>query len=101
MVNTRRMACSSEAKDGADIELCSCSSNQIFQVCGLKDLQALCVCDEDPTGKKLLPVGIPAEYSERGSPYAENFLFGNAGLSMNDLNNKGIVAFTALWPQRL
>jgi hypothetical protein len=31
---------------------------------------------------------------------AENFLFGNAGLSMNDLNNKGIVAFTVVWPQR-
>jgi hypothetical protein len=56
--------------------------------------------DEDPTGKKLLPTGIPAEYSERGSPDAENFLFGNAGLSMHDLNNKGIVAFTVVWPKR-
>ncbi len=74
--------------------------DQIFHVCGLKDLQALCVCDEDPTGTKLLPTGIPAEYSERGSPYVENFLFGNAGLSMNALNNKGIVAFTVVWPKR-
>lgn len=56
--------------------------------------------NEDPTGTKLMPTGIPAEYSERGSPYAENFLFGNAGLSMNDLNNKGIVAFTVKWPKR-
>ena len=49
----------------------NCVVDEIFQVCGLKDLQALCI-----------------------------FLFGNAGLSMNDLNNKGIVAFTVVWPQR-
>ncbi len=66
----------------------------------MKDLQALCVCDRDPTGKKLLPTGIPAEYSQKGSPYAENFLFGNAGLSFKDLNNKGIVVFTVKWPRR-
>ncbi len=47
-----------------------------------------------------LPTGIPAKCSERGSPYAENFLFGNAGLSMNDLNNKDIVVFTVKWPKR-
>ena len=51
------------------------------------------MCDEDPTGTKLLPTGIPEEYSQKGSPYAENFLFGNAGLSSTDLNNKGIVVF--------
>jgi hypothetical protein len=44
-----------------------------------------------------LPTGIPAKCSERGSPYAENFLFGKAGLSMNDLNNKDIVVFTVKW----
>ena len=66
----------------------------------MKDLQALCVCDRDPTGKKLLPTGIPAEYSQKGSPCAENFLFGNAGLSFKDLNNKGIVVFTVKWPRR-
>ena len=70
------------------------------QVGGLKDLRALCVCDKDPTGKKLLPTGIPEQYSEKGSHYAENFLFGNAGLSFNDLNNKGIVVFTVKWPKR-
>ena len=63
-------------------------------------MQAQCVCDKDSTGKKLLPTGIPAEYSERGSSYAEDFLFGNAGLSFKDLNNKGIVAFTVKWPKR-
>ena len=63
-------------------------------------LQALCACDRDPTGKnQLLPTGIPAEYSEKGSPYAENFLFGNAGLSFKDLNNKGIVVFSVKWPK--
>jgi len=66
----------------------------------LKDLQALCVCEEDPTGTKLIPTGIPEEYSRKGSPYAENFLFGNAGLSFTDLNNKGIVVFTVSWPRR-
>jgi hypothetical protein len=74
--------------------------DEIFHVCCLKDLQALCVGDEDPTGTKLLPTGIPAKYSERGSPSAENFLFGNAGLSMNDLDNEGIVVFTVKWPKR-
>jgi hypothetical protein len=74
--------------------------DEIFHVCGLKDLQALCVSDTDPTGTKLLPTGIPAKYSERGSPSIENFLFGNEGLSMNDLNNKDIVVFTVKWPKR-
>jgi hypothetical protein len=46
-----------------------------------------------------MPKGVPGEYSE-GSPYAENFLFGNAGLSFKDLNNKGIVVFTVKWPKR-
>ena len=32
--------------------------------------------------------------------HAENFLFGNAGLSFKDLNNKGIVVFTVKWPKR-
>jgi hypothetical protein len=56
---------------------------------GLKDLQSLCVCDQDPTGhlKKLLSTGIPEKYSRQGSPGAENFLFGNAVLSFTDLNN--------------
>ena len=64
-------------------------------------MQALCVCDKDPTGKKLLPTGIPEQYSEKGSPCAEKkFLFGNAGLSLKDLNNKGIVVFTVKWPKR-
>ena len=66
----------------------------------MKDLQSLGVCDKDPTGEKLMPTGIPAEYSEKGSPYAENFLFGNAGVSFKDLNNKGIVVFTVKWTKR-
>jgi hypothetical protein len=57
-------------------------------------LEIICICDDDPTGTRLLPTGIPEKYSERGSPYAANFLFGNAGLSLTDLNNKGIVVFT-------
>ncbi len=57
------------------------------------------MCDTDPTGTNLMPKGVPGEYSE-GSPYAENFLFGNAGLSFKDLNNKGIVVFTVKWPKR-
>ena len=63
-------------------------------------MQALCICDDDPTGTKLLPTGIPEKYSERGSPYAKNFLFGNAGLSLADLNNEGILVFTVKWPKR-
>ena len=51
-------------------------------------MQAQCVCDKDPTGKKLLPTGIPAEYSEKGSPYDENFLFDNAGLSFKESMTK-------------
>ena len=39
-------------------------------------------------------MGLLAEYSEKGSSCAENFLFGNADLSFKDLNNKGIVVFT-------
>jgi hypothetical protein len=35
----------------------------------------------------------PCTGLKRGSPSTENFLFGNAGLSMNDLNNKGTLAF--------
>ena len=91
------------------IHICGCQCNERLkvkidgstrQVGGLKDLQALCVCDEDPTGTKLLPTGIPEEYSEKGSPYAENFMFRNAGLSLTDLNNKGILVFTVKWPKR-
>jgi hypothetical protein len=79
----------------------NCVVDEIFHVCGLINLQALCVCDADPNGTKLLPTGIPAKYSERGSPSTENFVFGNAGLSINDLNNKkGIVVFTVKWPKR-
>jgi hypothetical protein len=70
------------------------------QVGGLKDLQAMCVCDEDPTGTKLLPTGIPKIYSEKGSPYAEKILFCNAGLSFTDLYNKGIVVFAVKSPKR-
>ena len=81
-------------------KLGNCVVDQIFHVCGLKDLQAMCVCDADPSGTKLLPTGIPAQYIEAGSPCAENFLFGTAGLSMHDLNNKGIVVFTVKWPRR-
>ena len=36
-----------------------------LQVGGLKDWQTLCVCDKDPTGTKLMPTGIPEQYSER------------------------------------
>ena len=54
----------------------------------------MCVCDKGPTGKKLLPTVIPEQYFEQGSPYGQNFLFGNAGMSFNDLKNKGIVVFT-------
>jgi hypothetical protein len=32
----------------------NCVVDQIFHVCGLKDLQALCGYEEDPTGTKLL-----------------------------------------------
>jgi hypothetical protein len=78
----------------------NCIVDQVFHVGGLRDLQALCVCEEDPTGKKLLPTGIPEKYSSQGSPGAENFLFGNAGLSFTDLNNRGIVAFSLKWPKR-
>ena len=70
------------------------------QVGGLKDLQALCLCGEDPAGTKLLPTGIPEEYFQKDSPYAENFLFDNVGLSFTDLNNKGIVVFTVKCPKR-
>ena len=66
----------------------------------MKDFQALCVCDKDPTGEKMMTTGIPVEYSEKGSPYAEDLLFDNAGLSFKDLNNKGIVVFTVKWPKR-
>jgi len=45
--------------------------------------------------EKLLPTGVPEKYS----PSAENFLFGSAGLSFADLNNRGIVAFTVKWPK--
>jgi hypothetical protein len=41
--------------------LVNCVVDQIFHVCGLKDLQTLCVCDEDPTGTKVLPTDIPEE----------------------------------------
>ena len=58
------------------------------------------MCDRDPTGQQVLPTGIPEQYSDKGLPYAENFLFGNAGLSVNDLNKKGIVVFTVKWPKR-
>ncbi len=75
----------------------NCIVDQVFHVGGLKDLQDLCVCDDDPTGTRLLPTGIPEKYSDRGSPYDENFLFGNAGLSFTDLNNKDIVLFTVKW----
>jgi len=51
-------------------------------------------------GTQLIPTGIPEEYSQKGSPHAENFLFGNAGLSFADLNNKGVVVFTVSWPRR-
>ena len=78
----------------------NCVVDQIFHVCGMKDFQVLCVCDEDPCGTRFLTTDIPAKYSERGSPYDENFLFGNTGLSMNDLNNKDIIAFTVKWPTR-
>jgi len=78
----------------------NCTVDQVFHIGGLKDLQALCVCDQDPTGEKLLPTGIPEKYSRWGSPTSENFLFGNAGLSFTDLNNRGIVAFTVKWPKR-
>ena len=43
---------------------------------------------------------LPEQCSEKVSPYAENFLFGNAGLSFDDLNWKGIVVFTVKWPKR-
>ena len=72
----------------------NCIVAQVFHIGGLKDLQALCVCDQDPTGEKLLPTGIPEKYSRWGSPTAENFLFDNVGLSFTDLNNRGIVDFT-------
>ena len=77
----------------------NCIVDQVFHIGGLKDLQALCVCDQDPTGTKLLPTGIPEKFSVHGSPCAENFLFGNNGLSFEDLNNRGIVAFTVKWPK--
>ena len=74
--------------------------DQVFHIGGLKDLQVMCVCDQDPTGEKLLPTGVPEKYSQHGSPSSENFLFGSAGLSFADLNNRGIVAFTVKWPKR-
>ena len=55
--------------------------------------------DEDPTGTKVLPTVTPANYSERNASHAEKFLFVNTGLSMNDLNNRGVVVFTVKWPK--
>jgi len=78
----------------------NCIVDQVFHIGGLKDLQALCVNDADPSGEKLLPTGVPEKHSRYGSPSAENFLFGSAGLSFADLNNRGIVAFTVKWPKR-
>jgi hypothetical protein len=65
----------------------NCTVDQVFHIGGLKDLQELCVCDEDPTDKKLLPTGIPEKCSQQVSPGSENFLFGYAVLSFTDLNN--------------
>ena len=78
----------------------NCMVDQVFHIGGLKDLQALCVCDADPSREKLLPTGVPEKHSRYGSPSAENFLFGSAGLSFTDLNNRGIVTFTVKWPKR-
>ena len=64
---------------------------------GLKDLQALCACRADPTGTGLLGLGIPPDISEKGSPHSEEWLFTQADLSRDDLNNKNIVLFTVKW----
>ena len=61
---------------------------------GLKDLQALCKCRDDPTGAVLLGFGIPPAESEQGSPHSQEWLFSQPGLSEDDLNNKNIVVFT-------
>jgi hypothetical protein len=73
--------------------------DDIFHVGGLKDLQAICACRADPTGTGLLGLGIPADISEKGSPHSEEWLFTQADLSRDDLNNKNIVLFTVKWPR--
>ena len=65
--------------------------DDIFHVGGLKDLQALCACRADPTGTGLLGLGIPPDISEKGSPHSEEWLFTQADLSRDDLNNKNSV----------
>ena len=52
--------------------------------------------DHDPTGTRLLSTDIPQQYSEKDSPDDENFLFGNTGLSFEDLNKKGIVVTSVI-----
>ena len=71
--------------------------DEIFHIGGLMDLQAVCKCRADPTGTRLLGLGIPLEISEEGSPHSEEWLFSKAGLSEDDLNNKNIVVFTVKW----
>ncbi len=80
----------------------NCVVDLVFHIEGLSDLQALCVCDEDPSGTELLGLGLPRDTAtlrgEPGSPASENFLFSSVGLSFQDLNNKGVVVFTVKWP---
>ncbi len=73
--------------------------DQIVRIGGLKDVQAICKCRADPTGTRLLGLGIPPAKSEEGSPHSEDWFFSKAGLSEDDLNNKNIVMFTVKWPR--
>ena len=82
----------------------NCVVDLVFHVGGLSDLQALCVCDRDPSGTELLGLGLPRDVAtlggDPGSPASENFLFSSVGLSFDDLNNKGVVVFTVKWPHK-
>ncbi len=79
----------------------NCVVDLVFHIGGLSDLQALCVCTEDPSGTELLGLGLPKDTvtlcGDPGSPVSENFLFSSVGLSFQDLNNEGVVVFTVKW----
>jgi hypothetical protein len=81
----------------------NCIVDLVFQIGGLRDLQALCVHKDDASGTELLGFGLPREPSvlrgQPGSPASENFLFSSVNLSFKDLNNKGVVVFTVKWPK--
>jgi hypothetical protein len=82
----------------------NCIVDLVFQIGGLKDLQALCVHKDNPDGTELLGFGLSRDPAmvrgESGSPVTENFLFSSVGMSFEDLNNKGVVVFTVKWPKR-